>query len=87
MKKREQFSKLMVRFSLIFVLMIIVMNYDLCRRAGIAMSDVAVACVTTFGGFVTCGYFTLCASRDNSKNKYGITLEEMRGKENDCNNK
>lgn len=78
MKKKLEFSKKMVIAAYVVVILCILSSVTLSFFDKEPLSDITMAVITCFGGFVTSGYFLLSGSRDNSKNKYGITQYEYK---------
>lgn len=78
MKKKLEFSKKMVIAAYAVVILCILSSVTLSFFDKEPLSDITMAVITCFGGFVTSGYFLLSGSRDNSKNKYGITQYEFK---------
>lgn len=76
MKRQRQFSQLICKYSLWLVAVTVGGNFVLSWFGKELLSDVTIAVISTFGGFVTCGYYALCFGRDNSKNKYGSGVSE-----------
>lgn len=81
--KKIQFSKKVVIYSMALVPLTIIGNFMLSWFKKETLSEMTIAVITSFSAFITGGYFALSSVRDCSKNKHGITLEEMRGKENE----
>ena len=75
-KKKMQFSKKICLFAMILVCVVLTGNFILAWFDKQTLSDLAITVVTTFGGFVTCGYFTLSGARDCSLNKYSCKKME-----------
>lgn len=83
-KKKMEFSKKMVVTAFILIFFCIAMSGILSFFDKEPLSNITMSVITCFGGFVCGGYYTLAGSRDNSKNKYGITeLEYQSQKEGD----
>ena len=71
-KKKVQFSKKVVVYSMALVPFTILGNFILAWFGKQTLSDMAVAVISSFSAFITGGYFTLSGVRDCSKNKHGI---------------
>ena len=84
-KKAREFSQRLawtvVIFSMAIVFYIITINAILLLLSLQGMPEETIATITTFGGVVSTAamavYGFLCGWRDNSKNKYGVTLSEL----------
>ena len=74
-KKRVQWSKVVCVISMAIVVATLGANFVLLWNDKSPMSDVAMTAVSIFGGFVTCGYFTMSAVRDCSKNKHAEKIK------------
>ena len=85
-KKMLQFSQrlaqMIVVFSMWIVFYTITINAILLFLEKPGMTDETIAMITTFGGIVATVapvvYGVLTGWRDYSKNKYGVTLAEMK---------
>ena len=65
-----EFSKKICVFSMALVCAALLISYHLAWNEKPPLSDVAIAVIGTFGGFVTSGYFTLQGVRHCSLNKH-----------------
>ena len=75
-KPKIQFSKKICLFSMFVVMFSLILNGTLAWFYREPLSDVTIVVIGTFGGFVTSGYFVLCAYRDGSLNKNGLCVDE-----------
>ncbi|MCL2084868.1 MAG: hypothetical protein FWH06_06405 [Oscillospiraceae bacterium] len=66
-----QFSKKICLFAMALTTAVLLGNFVLAWFGRETLSDVAIAVIGTFGGFITCGYFALSGARDCSANKHG----------------
>ena len=71
-KKRMQFSKKVVIYSMALVPLTILGNFILAWCGRETLSEMTVAVITSFSAFITGGYFALSGARDCSKNKHHI---------------
>lgn len=72
-KKKMQFSKKVVIYSMLLVVFTIIGNFILAWFGRETLSEMTIAVITSFSAFITGGYFALSGVRDCSKNKYNIT--------------
>ena len=80
-KKRRQFSQLHVIFADFLVAAVFAANVWLVYIGRAAISDIAIAIITTYGAFATGGYFALAGVRDTSRDKMRIALHESEEEE------
>lgn len=71
-KKKMQFSKKVVVYSMTLIPLCILGNFVLAWCGRETLSDMAIAVIGSFSAFITGGYFTLSGVRDCSRNKYHI---------------
>ena len=67
---KMQFSKKVCLYAMTIVALTIAGNFVLSWFDKNLLSDVAIAVIGTFGGFVCGGYFALSGARDWSTNKH-----------------
>lgn len=72
-KKRIQFSKKVVLYSMALIPLTILGNFILAWSGRETLSEMTIAVITSFSAFITGGYFALSGVRDCSKNKHHIT--------------
>ena len=72
-KKKIQFSKKIVFYSMALVTLTVLGNFILAWCGKETLSEMTIAVITSFSAFITGGYFALSGARDCSKNKYHIT--------------
>ena len=75
-KKKMQFSKKVVIYSMLLVPLTIFGNFILAWFGRETLSDMTIAVITSFSAFITGGYFALSGVRDCSKNKHHISEVE-----------
>lgn len=66
-----EFSQWMVIVSWAYVFLVLAGTFLLSWHERQEMPGLDTISITTFGGFVTSGYYTLCGWRSWSENKYG----------------
>lgn len=72
-KKKIQFSKKVVLYSMTLVTLTVLGNFILAWCGKETLSEMTIAVITSFSAFITGGYFALSGARDCSKNKHHIT--------------
>lgn len=75
-KKKTQFSKKVVVYSMCLVPLTILGNFILAWCGRETLSEMTIAVISSFSAFITGGYFVLSGVRDCSKNKHHISEVE-----------